>query len=146
MHFARIAAAAGLTVAGAVSAAAQQQPPFHLAEATIASIHGAFKSGRITCHDLVSGYLKRIEAYNQSGPALHAIQTLNGRALAEADRLDAAYKASGPVGPLHCIPVALKDQVETSDMPTSYGSVIFKDFTPNQDATIVTRMKPISFG
>ncbi len=59
----------------------------------------------------------------------------------EADRLDAAFTSSGPVGPLHCIPVLVKDQVETSDMPTTYGSAVFKDFVPQRDATIVTRLK-----
>jgi hypothetical protein len=55
--------------------------------------------------------------------------------------LDSAYASSGPVGPLHCIPVLLKDQVETSDMPTTYGSAIFKAFVPRRDATITIRMK-----
>ena len=52
-----------------------------------------------------------------------------------------AYAASGPVGPLHCVPVLLKDQVETSDMPTTYGSAVFEGFVSGRDATIVTRMK-----
>ena len=51
------------------------------------------------------------------------------------------FNSSGPVGPLHCIPVLLKDQVETSDMPTTYGSLVFKDFIPRRDATIVTKLK-----
>ncbi len=136
----RLLSLGGLLVASVALAPAQQQP-FHLSEATISGIHAAFKSGRLNCRDLVNAYLKRIEAYNKSGPSLNAMQTVNSRALVEADRLDAAYKASGPVGPLHCIPVALKDQVETSDMPTSYGSAVFKDFTPKQDATIVTKLK-----
>lgn len=136
----RLFSLGGLLVASAALAPAQQQP-FHLSEATISGIHAAFKSGQLTCHGLVDAYLKRIEAYNKSGPSLNAMQTVNSRALAEADRLDAVYKASGPVGPLHCIPVALKDQVETSDMPTSYGSAVFKEFTPRQDATIVTKLR-----
>ena len=62
-------------------------------------------------------------------------------ALDEADRLDAAFRATGPTGPLHCIPVLVKDQVETSDMPTTYGSVLFKQFTPRRDATVVKKLK-----
>src|SRR5258708_9386194 len=114
---------------------------FHLLEANIADIEANLKSGRVTCRQLVELYLKRIEAYNKSGPALNAIQTLNPRALEEAGRLDAAFKSSGLVGPLHCIPVLLKDQVETSDMPTTFGSAVFKDFVPGRDATIVTKLK-----
>jgi Asp-tRNA(Asn)/Glu-tRNA(Gln) amidotransferase A subunit family amidase len=114
---------------------------FHLLEATIDDIHAAFKSKRITCRELVNLYLKRIEAYDKAGPRLNAVQTVNLRALQEAERLDAAYTSSGPVGPLHCIPVLLKDQVETSDMPTTYGSAVFKEFVSRRDATIVTKMK-----
>ena len=114
---------------------------FHVLETTIDDIHAALQSKRMTCRELVNLYIKRIEAFDKEGPQLNAVQTINSRALQEAERLDAAYARSGPVGPLHCIPVLLKDQVETSDMPTTYGSVIFKDFVPQRDATITTRMK-----
>src|SRR5881409_2791696 len=114
---------------------------FHLLETTIEDIHAAFQSKRITCRELGNLYINRIEAYDKEGPRLNAVQTINPRALQEAERLDAAYASSGRVGPLHCIPVLLKDQVETSDMPTTYGSVIFKDFVPRRDATIATKMK-----
>ena len=114
---------------------------FHLLETTIEDIHAAFQSKRITCRELVNLYIKRIEAYDKEGPRLNAVQTLNPRAIQEAERLDAAYASSGRVGSLHCIPVLLKDQVETSDMPTTYGSVIFKDFVPRRNATIATKMK-----
>jgi Asp-tRNA(Asn)/Glu-tRNA(Gln) amidotransferase A subunit family amidase len=129
------------------SVAAQSRPAgtapagFHLSEATIDDIHGAFQSKRITCRELVNLYIKRIAAYDKEGPHLNAVQTVNSRALQEAERLDAAYASSGRVGSLHCIPVLLKDQVETSDMPTTYGSVIFKDFVPGRDATITTKLK-----
>ena len=114
---------------------------FHLLEATIDDVHAALQSKRITCRELVNLYIKRIGAYDKEGPRLNAVQTINSRALQEAERLDAAYASSGPVGQLHCIPVLLKDQVETSDMPTTYGSVIFKDFVPHRDATITTKLK-----
>jgi amidase len=114
---------------------------FSLPEATIDDIHAAFNSGQITCRRLVELYLERIEAYNQAGPNLNAVQTINPRAVQEAEQLDAAYQSSGPVGALHCIPVLVKDQVETSDMPTTYGSTVFKEFVPQRDATIVTKLK-----
>ena len=110
-------------------------------ELTIDAVHASFRSGALTCRQLVATYLARIEAYDKSGPALNTIQALNPRALQEADRLDAAFKASGPVGPLHCVPVLVKDQVDTSDMPTTYGSAVFNGFIPPADATVVTRLK-----
>jgi Asp-tRNA(Asn)/Glu-tRNA(Gln) amidotransferase A subunit family amidase len=99
------------------------------------------KAGQLACRQLVEAYLARIDAYDKRGPALNALQHVNARALQEADRLDAAYKSGGATGPLHCIPVLVKDQVETSDMPTTYGSAAFAGFMSQRDATIVERMK-----
>ncbi len=137
-----------LFLAATVGSAAVQAPgdsagpaAFSLLEATIDDIHAAFHSGQITCRRLVELYLKRIEAYDQAGPSLNAMQNLNPRALQEAERLDAAFRSSGPTGPLHCIPILMKDQVETSDMPTTYGSAVFKEFVPQRDATIVIKLK-----
>ena len=114
---------------------------FELLEATIEDVHAAFQSGVLTCADLVDGYLSRIEAYDTQGPALNAIQLVNPRAREEARALDEAYASNGLTGPLHCVPVLLKDQVETADMPTTYGSAVFAGFMSGRDATIVTRMK-----
>jgi len=114
---------------------------FQLIEATIQDVRAALTSQQITCRELVQQYLDRIEAYDAAGPALNAIQHVNPNALREADSLDATFSASGPVGPLHCIPVLLKDQVETRDMPTTYGSALFDGFVSGRDATIVTRMR-----
>ena len=132
-----------LVLASSSAGVAQAPPPmaFRLLEATIDDIHAAFRANRLTCRALVDGYVRRIEAYNQGGPRLNAVQTVNPRALQDADRLDAAFRASGPVGPLHCIPVLVKDQVETSDMPTTYGSILFKDFVPQRDATVVAKLR-----
>ena len=125
----------------AISARAAAQEPFHLQEATVDQIHAALKNKQITCRALVTAYLKRIEAYNLNGPKLNAVQTVNPRALAEADRLDAAARSGNLTGPLHCIPVLVKDQVETADMPTTYGSILFREFTPQRDATAVKRLR-----
>ena len=114
---------------------------FELLEATIEDAHSAMESGRITCRSLVQGYLDRIGAFDQTGPRLNAVQHLNARALEEADALDAAMRSGGISAPLHCVPVLLKDQVETADMPTTYGSALFADFIPSRDATITRRMK-----
>lgn len=138
---------AALVLSSAPHAAAQapatptNPTAFRVLEATIGDVQEALKSGQLTCRTLVGLYLKRMDAYDTRGPALNAVQNVNPRALAEADRLDAAFRSSGPVGPLHCIPVLMKDEVETSDMPTTYGSAVFKDFVPQRDATIVTKLK-----
>ncbi len=112
-----------------------------LLELTIPEARAAMETGRLTCRQLVQGYLDRIAAYDSAGPGLNAIQTVNPRALLEADSLDAVRRARGPMGALHCVPVLLKDQVETRDMPTTYGSALFKDFVPRRDATVVQRLE-----
>jgi amidase len=86
-------------------------------------------------------YLDRIAAYDQSGPAINAVITLNPDALKEADRLDAAYKSSGPVGPLHGVPIIMKDQGDATPMPTTLGSLLFKDYYPGRDAFVVEKLK-----
>jgi Asp-tRNA(Asn)/Glu-tRNA(Gln) amidotransferase A subunit family amidase len=88
----------------------QRAEPFHLLETTIEGIHAAYKSGRLTSRQVVRQYLNRIEAYDQKGPAINAIITVNPRALEEAGRFDAALAASGLVGPLHGIPVIIKER------------------------------------
>ena len=90
---------------------------------------------------LVESYLKRINAYDKVGPSLNAVQTINPHAVAEADRLDSTFKSSGPVGPLHCIPVLMEDSIKRARLPTTYGSLVFKDFVPQRNATIVTKLK-----
>lgn len=114
---------------------------FRVVEATIDDIQAAYKSGQLTCRQLVQMYLERIEAYDKKGPKINSIITVNPKALEEADRLDAAFRASGFVGPLHGIPVILKDQVDTQGMPTTLGSILFKDFRPDKDAVVVEKLK-----
>jgi amidase len=118
-----------------------QTKPFHLQEATIQDIQDAYKSGRLTSHQLVQLYLDRIAAYDKQGPSINAIITLNPKALEEADRLDATLKSSGLVGPLHGIPVVLKDQMDAKGMPTTLGSVLFKDYYPDRDAFVAEKLR-----
>ena len=115
--------------------------PFHLVETTIAQIQAAYKARELTARQLVQFYLDRIDAYDRSGPTLNSIITVNPKALEEADQLDAAFKASGPVGPLHGVPVILKDQIDAQGMPTTLGSVVFKDYFPDRDAFVVGNLK-----
>jgi len=118
-----------------------QPAAFAVLEATVDDVTAALRSGRTTCRQLVQQYLARIDAYDKAGPRLNAVQSINPQALQDADRLDAAFKSTGFVGALHCIPVLVKDQLETSDMPTTYGSAVFKDFVPQRDATVVTKLR-----
>src|SRR5258706_9465132 len=99
---------------------------FNIVEATIDDIHAGYKSGRLTCRQVVQLYLDRIAAFDKQGPIINALITVSSDALKDADRLDAAFKASGPVGPLHGIPGIVKDQADVKGMPTTLGSVLFK--------------------
>jgi Asp-tRNA(Asn)/Glu-tRNA(Gln) amidotransferase A subunit family amidase len=137
----RMLVAVMLALGTPLQTSSPQPAPFHLIEATIDDVRAALAAKQVTCRALVEQYIRRIETYDKAGPALNAVQTINRRALVDAERLDAAFATAGPVGPLHCIPMLVKDQVETSDMPTTYGSVVFKDFIPQRDATVVTRLK-----
>ncbi|MGH7927130.1 MAG: amidase family protein, partial [Candidatus Binatia bacterium] len=110
---------------------------FNILETSIDAIHAAYKSGELTCRQLVQMYLDRIEAYDKKGPALNAIITLNSKALEEADRLDTIYKQSGLSGPLHGIPVVVKDQADVAGMPTTLGSLVFKDHYAERDCFVV---------
>src|SRR6266550_7295400 len=92
---------------------------FQVMETSIEDIHAAFKSGRLTAHQLVQAYLARIEAYDKQGPTINSIITLNPHALEDADRLDAAYKRSGLTGPMHGIPILVKDEIDVAGLPTT---------------------------
>jgi amidase len=121
--------------------AVQRSTGFQPMEATIDSIHAAMQAGEITCRRLVEWYVDRIKTYDQQGPMLNAVQAINPRVYEEADALDARYRASGFTGPLHGIPVLLKDQFETIEMPTTYGSALFSGFVSGRDATVVQRLR-----
>ena len=136
-----------LGLSGAVTLAAQsQQPPpaaFQIEETTIAQIHAAMRAGRLTCRGLVEQYLKRIEAYDKTGPAINAIVVVNPDALAQADAMDRRFRrVTGRVrGPLHCIPTIVKDNFETIGLQTAVGSLSLEGFVPSRDAFQVKRIK-----
>ena len=137
--FTPVAAACAVLCAASPTAA---QAPFHLEEATIATIRAAFASGQLTCTHLTKLYLDRIEAYNLKGPALHAVITVNPEAMADAARMDREYRANATsVGALHCIPLMLKDNFNTADMPTTAGNVSMKDSRPSADAFTVAKLR-----
>jgi Asp-tRNA(Asn)/Glu-tRNA(Gln) amidotransferase A subunit family amidase len=114
---------------------------FKVEEATVPEIERAFSDHRLSCHQLVQTYLDRIAAYNKQGPKLNAVLTLNGSALAAADQLDATFAKSGAVGPLHCVPIVLKDNYNTADLPTTGGSLSLEGAQPDKDAFVVARLR-----
>ena len=117
-------------------------PAFPLVEATIDGVHEALLGGRLTVRALVEGYLARIEAYDRSGPSLNAILAVNPDALAEADRLDGELARLGRLsGPLHGVPLLVKDQVETAGIETTFGSVALRGYVPDEDATVIARLR-----
>src|SRR5437867_11855608 len=121
--------------------APSQAQTFRLQETTIEAVQNAYKAGRLTAHQLVELYLKRIDAYDKKGPAINSIITINPKALEEADRLDAAFKRSGLTGPLHGIPVIVKDQFDVKGMPTTLGSILFKDYYPDRDSFVAEKLR-----
>lgn len=121
----------------AAAPTAQGPAPFRVEEATIAQIHAAMKAGRLTCRALVEQYLRRIDAYDKNGPAINAIVQVNPNALAEADALD----RRGMSGPLHCVPMIVKDNFETIGLQSANGSLSLAGFVSSQDAFQVKRVK-----
>ena len=129
-------------LAASTAASAQQVQPFRLQEATIESVHQAFAAGRLTCVQLTRLYLARIDAYNLKGPTLRAVLTVNPRALETAAEMDRAYAVNrAGAGPLHCVPIVLKDNFNTADMPTTAGNVSMKNSRPTTDAFTVAKIR-----
>ncbi len=132
------AAVAGRFLPGALPTRAGE---FSLEEATITGINEAVRVGLVTSEKVVELYLARIEAFDFDGPRLGSVITVSPKALDVVRALDAERGARGPRGPLHGIPVLLKDNVDTTDMPTSNGSVILKFAMAPDDAFIARALR-----
>ncbi len=117
------------------------RPGFVVEETTIGQVHAAFQNHTLTCRALVETYLARIARYDHQGPELNAIVSINPLAQAEAARLDQAFAERGLTGPLHCVPVIAKDNIQTAGWETTAGSLALKGFIPDRDATAVARLK-----
>ncbi|MBA4070393.1 MAG: amidase [Gemmatimonas sp.] len=129
----------------AAPALAQRRPvppparaPFDVVEATIPQLQAALTDGRLTSRDLVLLYLARIATYDKQ---INATITVSRTALAEADALDRERSQGKVRGPLHGIPVALKDNIHTTNMPTTGGALAFKDLVPPYEATLTKQLK-----
>lgn len=114
---------------------------FELASATTEDLQKAMEQGALTSEKLVELSLARVKAYDDAGPGLNALIYINPKAIAEAKALDAERKSTGARGPLHGIPVILKDNHDTSDMPTTGGSVFLEGSVPPDDAFIVKKLR-----
>ena len=112
-----------------------------LESATIQSVHDFMSKGDLTCRQLVEMYLERINEFDQKGPKLNSVILINPNALETADKLDIKFKESGFVGPLHGIPVLLKDNVDTGDMVTTAGSLSLENVVPEKDAFLAKRLR-----
>ena len=116
------------------------ESPFDFVEATIDDVQTAVLSGSMSCKDIVDGYLKRIDAYDKSS-GLNAIIFSNPNALTRAEEIDRETQAGQELGPLFCVPVLLKDNFDTADMPTSGGSIALKLSVAPDDAFMVRRLR-----
>ena len=120
---------------------AQKQPLFDVFEMSILDLQAAQTAGRVTSRGLVDSYLARIAAYDQVGPKLNAIVVLNPHAREDADALDKERASRGPRGPLHGIPVLIKDNYDTKDMATSGGTLGLATMQPAADAFMVKKLR-----
>ena len=115
--------------------------PFEILEASIPELQIAMGTGQLSARQLVDFYLARIEAFDRAGPMLNAVAVINPDAQQIADALDHERAEQGPRGPLHGIPVIVKDNYETIGMATTAGSVLLEGFQPDSDALQVSRLR-----
>jgi amidase len=133
--------AAACSLALAPTRTIRAQRTIDLDAATITDINAALDAGTLTSVQLVQRYLARIAAYDRRGPSIHTIIALNPAALETARALDAERKAKGRRSPLHGIPIVLKDNYDTHDLPTTGGSVLLEGYVPARDAVIVQKLR-----
>jgi amidase len=122
----------------ATSLAAQPTKPFTVVEASIPEMQAALAQKRVTSRELVTQYLVRIATYDRM---LHSLITVNANALKLADELDRERAAGKLRGPLHGIPIALKDNIQTTDMPTTGGALAFTGYVPPYEATLTKNLR-----
>ena len=131
------------SVTGSSPAPAPKAPDsFELDEATIADLQAGMKSGKFSAHSLTKKYLERIDDIDKKGPAINSVIEINPDALSIAEALDHERKEKGPRGPLHGIPILIKDNIDTADrMMTTAGSLALLNSTPSQDSFVAKRLR-----
>jgi Asp-tRNA(Asn)/Glu-tRNA(Gln) amidotransferase A subunit family amidase len=121
---------------------ADATPGFAIEEATMEGIHAAYRADKATARGVMQAHLERIAAYDRKGPALGAIIVTNSEALADADALDAHWRKTGTLrGPLHGIPVLVKDNYDTAGLQTTGGSGALLGWVPQRDSTAVKKLR-----
>jgi len=142
MTFANSAKIAAVVAAATLSLTAQSARPqprrFTVVESSIRELAAAMQERRVTSHQIVAEYLSRIGTYEDR---LHAALTVNPRALEEAEERDRERAAGRIRGPLHGIPIAIKDNIQTTDMPTTGGALAFEGFVPPYEATVRQKLR-----
>jgi len=141
IHLPLISLLLGAVIFLASASTASHATEFKLMEATISDINAAFKDGSLTSEQLVKMYLDRIDAYDKKGPEIRAMININSNAVKDAKALDKERSKTGPRSVLHGIPVIIKDNYDTVDMPTTAGSVLLKNSRPKDDAFIVKQLR-----
>ena len=134
-------AASLVALATADAQSARSTPAIEVHEATVADLQQAMTTGRATSVQLVDAYRARIAAYDQRGPELNTMIRLNPNARADAQRLDEERRQGRVRGPLHGIPIILKDNFDTADMPTSGGSLALANHQTPDDAFVVRKLR-----
>ena len=140
MNILKRAALAAFALA-AMTTTASAQRTVDLDAATIADVNAAFSKGTLTSERLTQMFLSRIDAYDRKGPMLRAVITLNPKALDTARAMDAERKSGKVRGALHGIPIVLKDNIDTADLPTTGGSVMLEGSIPPDDAFVVKKLR-----
>ena len=135
-----------LLVAAPEVSAADDEPPadapaFELIEADLITIQAAFDAGRLSAEALTRDYLGRIDALDADGPRLNSLISVNAEALDTARALDVERADKGPRGPLHGIPIVIKDSINAAGLPTTGGSAALRGHEPFHDATVVARLR-----
>src|SRR5213080_126734 len=131
-----------LLIPGLAPGVSRAADPSELEEATVAELQAGMASGKYTSRSITALYLQRIEALDKKGPGLRSVLETNPDALAQAAALDAERKAKGPRGPLHGIPILVKDNVATRDrMQSTAGSLALVGVAPPRDAFLVERLR-----
>ncbi|MGX6448495.1 amidase family protein, partial [Patulibacter sp. S7RM1-6] len=134
-------AVTSLAAGALASSATAADPVVDLEQATVADLQAQMRTGELSSEQLTRLYMRRIAALNTRGPGLQAVRLLNPDAYAEARRADAARAAGRDLGPLHGIPVLLKDNIDVKGLPTTAGSGALEHSVPDRDAPIVARLR-----
>ena len=138
----RLALAVGVVGVGCSTSPSESgEAGFDVMERSITELAESLDAGEVTSRELVEGYLARIQAFDQRGPTLNAMIVINPAAAADADLLNAERAAGRVRGPLHGIPVVVKDNYDTADMPTSAGAIGLATSVPPDDAFQVRRLR-----